>query len=70
MSKEEFLVQMQDVLQTETELSMDTVLDGLDGDGVRRRQDDREGGRRKEDSAFHRVFLSCVAKRRLARMIP
>ena len=30
MSKEEFLVQMQDVLQTETELSMDTVLDGLD----------------------------------------
>ena len=30
MSKEEFLVQMQDVLQTETELTMDTVLDELD----------------------------------------
>jgi len=30
MSKEEFLVQMQDVLQTETELAMDTVLDELD----------------------------------------
>ena len=30
MSKEEFLVQMQDVLQTETELTMETVLDELD----------------------------------------
>ena len=30
MTKEEFLVQMQDVLQTETELTMDTVLDELD----------------------------------------
>ena len=30
MSKEEFLVQMQDVLQTETELAMETVLDELD----------------------------------------
>ena len=30
MSKEEFLVQMQDVLQTETELKMETVLDELD----------------------------------------
>ena len=30
MNKEEFLVQMQDVLQTETELTMDTVLDELD----------------------------------------
>ena len=30
MSKEEFLVQMQDVLQTETELKMKTVLDELD----------------------------------------
>ena len=30
MSKDEFLVQMQDVLQTETELTMETVLDELD----------------------------------------
>lgn len=30
MSKEEFIVQMQDVLQTETELTMETVLDELD----------------------------------------
>ena len=30
MSKEEFLVQMQDVLQTETDLTMETVLDELD----------------------------------------
>ena len=30
MSKDEFLVQMQDVLQTETELKMETVLDELD----------------------------------------
>lgn len=30
MSKEEFLIQMQDVLQTETELTMNTVLDTLD----------------------------------------
>lgn len=30
MTKEEFLVQMQDVLQTETELKMETVLDELD----------------------------------------
>jgi acyl carrier protein len=30
MSKEEFLVQMQDVLQTDTELSMETVLGDLD----------------------------------------
>ena len=30
MNKEEFLVQMQDVLQTEAELSMETVLDELD----------------------------------------
>ena len=30
MSKEEFLVEMQDVLQTETELKMETVLDELD----------------------------------------
>ena len=30
MSKEEFLVQMQDVLQTEAELKMETVLDELD----------------------------------------
>ena len=30
MSKEEFLVQMQDVLQTETELMMESVLDELD----------------------------------------
>ncbi len=30
MNKEEFLVQMQDVLQTETELTMETVLDELD----------------------------------------
>ena len=30
MSKEEFLVQMQDVLQTEAELTMETVLDELD----------------------------------------
>ncbi len=30
MSKEEFLVQMQDVLQTETELTMETVLGELD----------------------------------------
>ena len=30
MSKEEFLVQMQDVLQTETELAMGTVLEDLD----------------------------------------
>ena len=30
MTKEEFLVQMQDVLQTETELKMDTVLDELE----------------------------------------
>ncbi len=30
MSKEEFLVQMQDVLQTETELKMETILDELD----------------------------------------
>ena len=30
MNKEEFLVQMQDVLQTETELKMETVLDELD----------------------------------------
>ena len=30
MSKEEFLVQMQDVLQTETELTMGSVLDELD----------------------------------------
>ena len=30
MSKEEFLVQMQDVLQTETELKTDTALDELE----------------------------------------
>ena len=30
MSKEEFLVQMQDVLQTDTELSMETALGDLD----------------------------------------
>ena len=30
MSKDEFLVQMQDVLQTEAELKMETVLDELD----------------------------------------
>ena len=30
MSKEEFLVQMQDVLQTETELTPETVLADLD----------------------------------------
>jgi acyl carrier protein len=30
MTKEEFLVQMQDVLQTDAELSMETVLDELD----------------------------------------
>ena len=30
MTKEEFLVQMQDVLQAETELTMETVLDELD----------------------------------------
>jgi acyl carrier protein len=30
MSKEEFLVKMQDVLQTDAELSMETVLGGLD----------------------------------------
>ena len=30
MSKEEFLVQMQDVLQTDAELKMDTVLGELD----------------------------------------
>ena len=30
MSKDEFLVQMQDVLQTETELKMETTLDELD----------------------------------------
>ena len=30
MSKEEFLVQMQDVLQTETELKMDAALDELE----------------------------------------
>ena len=30
MSKEEFLVKMQDVLQTDTELSMETVLGELD----------------------------------------
>ena len=30
MTKEEFLVQMQDVLQTETELKADTVLDELE----------------------------------------
>lgn len=30
MSKEEFLVQMQDVLQTDAELTMETVLDELD----------------------------------------
>lgn len=30
MTKEEFLVQMQDVLQTDAELAMDTVLDELD----------------------------------------
>ena len=30
MNKEEFLIQMQDVLQTETELKMETVLDELD----------------------------------------
>ena len=30
MTKEEFLVQMADVLQTDAELKMDTVLDELD----------------------------------------
>ncbi len=30
MSKEDFLVKMQDVLQTDAELKMDTVLDELD----------------------------------------
>jgi len=30
MNKEEFLIQMQDVLQTEIELKMETVLDELD----------------------------------------
>lgn len=30
MTKEEFMVQMQDVLQTETELNSDTVLADLD----------------------------------------
>ena len=30
MSKEEFLIEMQDVLQTEVELTMDTILDNLD----------------------------------------
>ena len=30
MTKEEFLIQMQDVLQTETELKSDTVLADLD----------------------------------------
>lgn len=30
MTKEEFLVQMQDVLQTETELTPDTILADLD----------------------------------------
>ena len=30
MSKEEFLVKMQDVLQTDAELTMDTVLSELD----------------------------------------
>jgi acyl carrier protein len=30
MTKEEFLVQMQDVLQTDAELAMETVLDELD----------------------------------------
>ena len=30
MTKEEFLIQMQDVLQTETELNADTVLADLD----------------------------------------
>ena len=30
MSKEEFLIQMQDVLQTDTKLAMETVLDELD----------------------------------------
>ena len=30
MTKEEFLVQMQDVLQTETELKTDTALDELE----------------------------------------
>ena len=30
MTNEEFLTEMQDVLQTEEDLSMDTVLDGLD----------------------------------------
>ena len=30
MTKEEFIVQMQDVLQTETELTTETVLDELD----------------------------------------
>lgn len=30
MTKDEFLVQMQDVLQTDAELKMDTVLDELD----------------------------------------
>lgn len=30
MTKEEFLIQMQDVLQTDAELSMETVLDELD----------------------------------------
>lgn len=30
MSKEEFLVQMQDVLQTETELKTDTALDEIE----------------------------------------
>ena len=30
MTKEEFLTEMQDVLQTDTELTMETVLDELD----------------------------------------
>ena len=30
MSKDEFLVQMQDVLQTDSELTMETVLEELD----------------------------------------
>jgi len=30
MTKDEFIVQMQDVLQTDTELTMETVLDELD----------------------------------------
>ena len=30
MSKEEFLVQMQDVIQTEAELTMETALEDLD----------------------------------------